>query len=170
MASGVLFTVNPINGKTDEMVVNATWGLGEALVAGQVTPDTLVVDKASGKIRQVDIGDKKVMTAATAEGTVEIEVAQEQRVRQSVSADQVAELARLALSIELHFGTPQDIEWAIADGTAHILQSRPNVPSERRQPDSHKRSSGSFAAASFSAASSERNGWCDFGTTVSTIS
>ena len=125
VASGVLFTVNPINGKTDEMVVNATWGLGEALVAGQVTPDTLVVDKASGKIRQVAIGDKKVMTAATAEGTEEIEVAQEQRARQSVSADQVAELARLALSIELHFGTPQDIEWAIADGTAHILQSRP---------------------------------------------
>jgi phosphoenolpyruvate synthase/pyruvate phosphate dikinase len=65
-AAGVLFTVNPVTGARDEALINATWGLGEALVSGRVTPDTLTVDKATGRIKHVEIGEKAVMTAAAA--------------------------------------------------------------------------------------------------------
>jgi pyruvate,water dikinase len=64
-AAGVLFTVNPVSGAADEVLINATWGLGEALVAGQVNPDTLTVEKATGRIKRVQFGDKAIMTAAT---------------------------------------------------------------------------------------------------------
>jgi pyruvate,water dikinase len=126
-AAGVLFTVNPLTGADDEIVVNAAWGLGEALVAGQVNPDALVLDKASGRIKTVEVGDKAVMTAATAEGTAEREVPLERRQAQVLTPAQAVELARLAVQIESAFGAPQDIEWALAesDGRIYIVQSRP---------------------------------------------
>jgi phosphoenolpyruvate synthase/pyruvate phosphate dikinase len=61
-ASGVLFTVNPVTGDPDEVVINATWGLGEALVGGQVTPDMIISDKQSGEVKRMEIGEKSVMT------------------------------------------------------------------------------------------------------------
>ena len=124
-AAGVLFTVNPVSGDQDEMVINATWGLGEALVSGQVTPDNLVVDKATAAIKQLILGDKQVMTAATAEGTAEMPVAPELQAQQAVDASQVAELVRLGRALEAHFGKPQDVEWAIAAGEVVLLQARP---------------------------------------------
>jgi pyruvate,water dikinase len=123
--SGVLFTANPVSGDREEIVINATWGLGEALVSGHVTPDNLVVDKATAAVKQTILGDKLVMTAATAEGTAEIATAPELRSRQAVDAAQVAELVRLGHALEKHFGRPQDVEWAIADGKIVLLQARP---------------------------------------------
>src|SRR4029079_11602850 len=70
-AAGVMFTANPVNGARGEVVINAAWGLGEAIVSGLVTPDTLVVDKSSGAITQQDISDKQVMTVRSADGTSE---------------------------------------------------------------------------------------------------
>lgn len=125
-SAGVLFTVNPVSGNTGEIVINATWGLGEALVAGQVTPDTFVVAKQDGQVVERTIGDKAVMTATTATGTAEIDVATAQRRQAALSDEQASELAGVGRAIEDHFGQPQDVEWAIADdGTVYVLQSRP---------------------------------------------
>ena len=74
-AAGVLFTVNPLTGARDEIVINATWGLGEALVSGRVNPDMIVADKQTGRIKQVAIGDKAVMTAPESGGTRSISTA-----------------------------------------------------------------------------------------------
>ena len=73
-AAGVMFTVNPVTGATDEMVINATWGLGEALVSGRVTPDTIIASKDDGRIMDLALGDKAVMTATVAGGTEEVAV------------------------------------------------------------------------------------------------
>ena len=74
-AAGVLFTANPMKGNRGEIVINAAWGLGEAIVAGQVTPDTLILDKASGRVKQVDVATKDVMTVLTTQGTSKVPVA-----------------------------------------------------------------------------------------------
>ena len=107
------------------MVINATWGLGEALVSGHVTPDTIVVDKTTAVIKQSILGEKLVMTVPSEKGTVEVPVTAEQRARQAVDAAQVTELVRLGQRLEDHFGKPQDIEWAVADGSVVLLQTRP---------------------------------------------
>ena len=70
-AAGVLFTANPMNGKRDEMIINATWGLGEALVGGLVSPDTLTVDKATNRVLSREIADKRIMTTNVSGGTKE---------------------------------------------------------------------------------------------------
>ena len=128
-AAGVLFTVNPVSGDPSEMMINATWGLGEALVSGHVTPDTVLVDKASAAIKQVILGDKLVMTAiaddGTGNGTIETPVAADARARQAVDAAEIAELVRLGNRLEQHFGKPQDVEWAVADNRVLLLQARP---------------------------------------------
>ena len=127
-AAGVLFTVNPVTGNPAEMMINATWGLGEALVSGHVTPDTILVDKDTATVKQVILGDKLVMTAAddgTGSGTVETPVAAEAQARQAVDAAEIAELVRMGRQIEEHFGKPQDVEWAVTDGRVVLLQARP---------------------------------------------
>lgn len=123
--AGVLFTVNPITSMKDEMLINASWGLGEALVSGRVNPDTLVVDKESGRVRTRALGEKALMTVADARGTTEVEVAGERQQVAALGDGEAAELARLGCAIEETFGAPQDIEWALAGGKFAILQSRP---------------------------------------------
>ena len=123
--AGVLFTVNPLNGSGDEIVINAAWGLGEVVVAGRVTPDMLTVDRATGRVKRLGVGDKAVMIVPTEDGTAEIPVEPRRRRQPVLDAEQVAALARLAREVEVHFGAPQDIEWAIAKGRVYLLQSRP---------------------------------------------
>ena len=123
--AGVLFTLNPVTGNKREMMVNATWGLGEALVAGQVNPDTFVLDKTTGAIKSSQLGDKAVMTAVAETGTMVTAVAPDKQHQSAITPDQAAQLAELGRAIEAHFGQPQDIEWAIANGQLYILQSRP---------------------------------------------
>ncbi len=124
-AAGILFTANPVTGHRGQAVIDAAWGLGEAVVGGQVTPDHWVVDKASGRVVSRDIGDKAVMTVRTADGTAEVPTPAEQRRQSVLSEDQAVDLARVAARIEALYGLPQDIEWALADGRLAILQSRP---------------------------------------------
>ncbi len=113
-ASGVLFTVNPINGARDEIVLDASWGLGEAIVGGQVTPDHIVVNKATGAIEQLTIGDKAVMTVPITNGTKEGEVEASKRRAQVLTAAQATELAKIGAEIENYYRAPQDIEWCFA--------------------------------------------------------
>lgn len=124
-ASGILFTANPLTGERDQMTINAAWGLGEAIVGGQVTPDTIIVEKVSGAIIRQQISEKVVMTVRTAEGTHEEPIPVEKRTAAVLSPAHVAELARLGVQIEQLYGRPMDIEWALQDGHFFIVQARP---------------------------------------------
>lgn len=124
-AAGIMFTVNPINGKRNELVINAAWGLGEAVVSGTVTPDTITVDKATGKTLRREIADKQVMTVRTESGVVEQPVPEAQRRKPILTGALAEELARLGIKIEQFYKMPMDIEWALEDGKFAILQARP---------------------------------------------
>ena len=124
-AAGILFTANPIDGAAGQALINAAWGLGEAVVGGQVTPDTFVVDKASGALLSQQVSAKDVMTVLAGEGTREQPVPPEQRARPALGAGQAAELASLGARIEQLYGQPMDIEWALSQGRFFILQARP---------------------------------------------
>jgi phosphohistidine swiveling domain-containing protein len=124
--SGVLFTVNPVTGKQDEAVINASWGLGEAIVSGQVSPDTIIARKGDGGIIERQTSVKELMIAyASGGGTEEQAVPAELRTRPALSDQQVAELTSLGSRIEAYYGTPQDIEWGYYNGSWYLLQSRP---------------------------------------------
>jgi phosphoenolpyruvate synthase/pyruvate phosphate dikinase len=124
-AAGILFTVNPINGLLDQMVISAAWGLGEAVVGGMVTPDTVTVEKATGLILEQQIADKQIMTVRV-DGSTEEQPVPENLRRVPVLGDETAaELSQLAVQIETLFGMPMDIEWVLADGQFFIVQARP---------------------------------------------
>lgn len=122
-AAGVLFTRHPIT-SGPQRVINAVWGLGEALVSGRVNPDTLLIDTRSGHILASIPGDKAVMTALDTQGTSDVEVDAERRGTVSVTAAQVEALVALGQRLEVLFGTPQDIEWVMHGGVPQIVQSR----------------------------------------------
>lgn len=124
-AAGVVFTANPVTGARDEMVINAGWGLGEAVVGGQTTPDTYRVARSDGRIRERRIGAKAVRTVLTAAGTGEEPVPTDDRTRPVLDAAEIAELARLGIRIEQLYGRPMDVEWARQRGRFAILQARP---------------------------------------------
>ena len=130
--SGVLFTANPSSGDRSELVVNASFGLGEAVVGGDVTPDTYILDHSSLEIKETLIGAKERMIVSAGEqGTATQPVADSKRSELSLSKERLDELAALSVKVERLFdGLPQDIEWAIADGKCWLLQTRPitNLP------------------------------------------
>src|SRR5215216_1613177 len=124
-AAGVMFTANPANGRRDQASISAAWGLGESVVSGSVTPDSMVVEKESGRVISREAADKEVMTVYTESGTEERPVPEARR-RQPVLDDKTAaQLARYGARIEQLYGTPQDIEWALSVGELYILQARP---------------------------------------------
>src|SRR6266705_2121215 len=124
-ASGIMFTANPLDGARDQVMINAAWGLGEAIVGGQVTPDTVVVEKATGAITTQQITEKDVMTVRTQSGTHEEAVSAERRAQAVLSPAQAASLARIGVQIEGLYGQPMDIEWALHDGRISVVQARP---------------------------------------------
>ncbi|WP_214403290.1 PEP/pyruvate-binding domain-containing protein [Pseudonocardia lacus] len=124
-AAGVLFTADPVTGAADRMVVDATWGLGESLVGGAVTPDELVLDAATGAVRERRTGDKAVMTVRTPDGTVERPVPDDRRAAPVLDDAAAAELAGLGRRIAAEYGGPMDVEWTRAAGVFAIVQARP---------------------------------------------
>jgi phosphohistidine swiveling domain-containing protein len=124
-AAGMLFTADPVSGEADRSVINAAWGLGEAVVGGRVTPDTLVLDKANGGVISRQTADKQLMTVYTEDGTADRPVAEARRLQPVLDDDAAVELVRSGARIEEHFCAPQDIEWARAGGDFFILQARP---------------------------------------------
>jgi pyruvate,water dikinase len=124
-AAGVLFTVDPVTGDRHHVVVNANWGLGESVVSGQVTPDTVTVGRASGRVDDYRIGGKEMTTVPAGDGTREQDTPAERRGAAVLSGDEAAELARTGLAIEELYGQPVDVEWARADGQFFVLQARP---------------------------------------------
>ncbi|HZQ10907.1 MAG TPA: PEP/pyruvate-binding domain-containing protein [Anaerolineae bacterium] len=123
--AGVLFTVNPVNQHRDEMVLNASWGLGEAIVSGLVTPDTWIVRK-DGEILEREIASKDVAVEyAEIGGTREVSVPAEKRNIPSLNDGQVQALVTLGEKVERHYARPMDIEWAFAREQFYMLQARP---------------------------------------------
>ncbi len=121
--SGVMFTANPLTGLRTETVIDATLGLGEALVSGQVEPDHYVVDTLGSNIRSKTLGAKETVSRGKSGGGVEM-TREDASTRQALADQEILELAELGKSIQEEYGFPQDIEWAIADGKISILQSR----------------------------------------------
>ncbi len=124
--AGILFTANPVSGNRDEVVINASWGLGEAIVSGMVDPDTLTVDKRARRVSSYSLGSKELaIHYAPDGGTLEQSTALEQRQARALSDKRALELAAVADRIEAHYGAPQDIEWGYAGGRWYVLQARP---------------------------------------------
>jgi phosphohistidine swiveling domain-containing protein len=123
-ASGVMFTANPVTGLRSQTVIDATLGLGEALVSGKVEPDHYVVDSSTGQIVAKTLGAKAISVHGLAGGGTHA-VEQERNRVQALPDDQIVALARLGSQIAALYRFPQDIEWAWTDGALHVLQSRP---------------------------------------------
>ena len=130
--SGILFTANPATGERSEIIINASFGLGEAVVSGQVTPDTYIVDKGTLRAKDTIIGPKEQQIVADgSQGTRLADVDEGSRGQSSLTDDMLRQLSRTAIDIEkLYDGAPQDIEWAVVDEDLYLLQSRPvtNLP------------------------------------------
>ncbi|MCF7553390.1 PEP/pyruvate-binding domain-containing protein [Pseudonocardia sp. WMMC193] len=124
-AAGVLFTADPVTGATDRMLVDAAWGLGESVVGGAVTPDSVVADAATGAVRERRTGDKAVRTVVTEAGTEERPVPDELRRAAVLDDVRIAELVALGRRVAELYGDPTDLEWALADGAFALLQARP---------------------------------------------
>ncbi|WP_306796527.1 phosphoenolpyruvate synthase [Nocardia sp. XZ_19_369] len=125
-ASGVLFTANPISGARDELVISAVYGLGEGLVSGAVDADSVVVDKSSGTVLETVLGDKdRSYVAEGDQGYAVSAVEAEQRELPVLTDAEITEITELGRKLEVEFGAPQDVEWAIDDAGLWFLQSRP---------------------------------------------
>ncbi|MFI6903182.1 PEP/pyruvate-binding domain-containing protein [Nonomuraea sp. NPDC050394] len=122
-AAGVMFTADPVTGARGQSVVNAAWGLGEAVVGGQVTPDNAVV--AGGRVRSYTVADKAVMTVREPGGTRERAVPPARRSLRVLSDGQVLRLAALGEKIQRLYGTPMDVEWARRGEELFVVQARP---------------------------------------------
>jgi pyruvate, water dikinase len=128
-ASGVMFTLEPVSGDKDKVVINASWGLGEAIVSGQVTPDEYVVEKGTYIILEKQVVKKNRQIVSDAKGgTKWIPVPKQMRERSVLSDEAIIRLAQYGVQIENHYGVPQDIEWAVDEsGEIFILQARPET-------------------------------------------
>ncbi len=125
-AAGVVFTADPVSGSRDRLIVESCWGLGEALVSGKVTPDRFVIRRDTERVVERSIAKKLVETAFPPTGSVVEQPAPAARADKPSISDAVArKVAQLALNAERVFGTPQDIEWALAGPNLFLLQSRP---------------------------------------------
>jgi rifampicin phosphotransferase len=125
-ASGVMFTSSPLAADGDQVLIEGSWGLGEAVVAGLVTPDRFLVDKRTGRTSMSRVAQKTVRVVRSPIGTVEEEVPAAYQCMPCLTARDRRELAELGARVEASFGSPQDIEWAIDDnGERHLLQARP---------------------------------------------
>lgn len=124
--AGVLFTANPLTGRRRQAVIEASLGLGEAIVSGAVTPDQFVVEPSSGEIVERRLGDKVVQVLAKPEGGTERVELPRGSSDPCLSDEQLRELASLGARVETHFGEPQDIEWAIGP----LAEARESASSE----------------------------------------
>ena len=123
--AGVMFTVNPSTGENIALI-EGSWGLGESVVSGTVTPDNYVVSKENNEVLNITISDKKTMFTNDEEGTsIQVEVPEDMRNERVLSDEELEKLVEMAKRVEGHYGKPQDTEWAFHDGNLFLLQSRP---------------------------------------------
>ena len=124
--SGTLFTADPLTGHRHTLTIDASFGLGEALVSGLVTPDAYSVDKRTMTIIERQISEKEIAIYPEKDGGTRQEtLGADQRKQAALTDDQILSLAEMGTKVESHYGTPQDIEWAMSDGNIYLLQARP---------------------------------------------
>jgi pyruvate, water dikinase len=124
--AGIGFTIHPVTGEKNKIVVEASYGQGEAVVSGEVNPDTYVIDKESGKVLEAHIGTKEKMKITKEGGELEeVEVPENMRKVLCLSEDEIKQLWNLARKLEEHYQFPQDFEWASENGKVYLVQSRP---------------------------------------------
>lgn len=124
--AGVMFTVHPSTGE-EKILIEAAWGLGEAVVSGTVTPDTIWVDKENGEVLDYQISEKNIMFKKESEAgrTVKVPVPDDLKKEKVLGDEEIGELTELGKVIQEHYEFPQDTEWAIESGKVYMLQSRP---------------------------------------------
>jgi pyruvate,water dikinase len=133
--SGVMFTRNPVSGDRSMVAINASWGLGVAVVGGEVTPDDYLVSKVTGEIVKRTISDKAIEYVPAADGTERVDVPKDRRTEPCLDDAKIATLVAMGKRIERHFGAPQDIEWAFDHhAELFILQSRPVTGLAKQEP------------------------------------
>ena len=135
--SGVAFTLNPRNGDRSQVAIDASWGLGEAVVSGEVTPDTFLVDKVLRSVMERTISTKLVEYRLDGETVRKVDVDPDRVNAQCVTDDELCLVAAMARRAEKHYGCPQDVEWAIdrhlPDGdNVILLQARPETVWSRK--------------------------------------
>lgn len=125
--SGVCFTVHPVTKDKDQMVIEAVWGLGEAIVSGKVTPDTYIVHKhnSSFDILDKNISEQDTQIIRGVGGVKEAKLSKLKKGKQKLKDSQILKLAEICQKIENHYNYPQDIEWAFEKNKFYIIQSRP---------------------------------------------
>ena len=134
--SGVMFTCNPVSGDPSVVAINASWGLGLAVVGGEVTPDDFLVSKITGEVVRRQIAEKTVRYVAGDHGAERTEMPGELRSAPSLDDAALAALVEVGCRVDRYFGTRQDIEWAFtADRELHVLQSRPVTALPRHEPE-----------------------------------
>ena len=133
-AAGVMFTIHPVTGEKNKIVIEGNWGLGETVVGGKATPDEWVVDKNTLEIIEERISEKSIMAIRDPKTgkTVEVPVPDELKKKPCLMKEEVKKLAELAILIEKHYGIPMDIEWAIDKDlpfpqNVFIVQARPET-------------------------------------------
>ena len=124
--SGICFTVHTVTQDRNQMVIEAGYGLGEAIVSGQITPDTYVVAKRDWSIADINFSKQTRMIVKNKRGGVEWKpVPKKKQNQQKLNGRQIIGLAKLCDHLEKHYKHPQDIEWALEKGKFYITQSRP---------------------------------------------
>jgi phosphohistidine swiveling domain-containing protein len=124
-AAGVAFSIDPVRGELDQVLINASFGLGETVVAGESPVDEFRLRRSDFTSTEASVAEKTyALIADETNGTQHVELPAEQRQRASLDEPQRQAVARLAVAAEAHFGFPQDIEWAWQDGSLYLLQSR----------------------------------------------
>ena len=139
--AGVGFSMNPVSGDLDELILDANFGLGESVVSGEGEVDHFVVDKASGTEKRSHIAQKTRKVVESAAGTEEVAIDPAEGERRSLDSDQISRLADLLRAVEEAARFPQDIEWGFAAGDLHLLQSRPitTIPARWTRDESAER-------------------------------
>jgi len=151
-SAGVMFTLHPSTGDRNYIVIESSWGLGESVVGGKVTPDEVVIEKSSLKIveRRLSHKTSKIVYDPVARKNKTVQLTGEEADTMSINDEEAIELAKLALKIEEHYGRPMDIEWAIDSDlkfpdNVFIVQARPETywSNKGKEEQKEKRSSGS---------------------------
>jgi pyruvate, water dikinase len=132
--AGVMFSVNPVSQKQNEILIEGTYGLGEAVVSGAVTPDEYIINKENLEIIQRKIAKKETQLIREEEKTLKVAVPTELQETQLLKEHEIKILAQLAIKIEQHYKLPQDIEWATEKDRIYIVQSRPITTLSKEEP------------------------------------
>jgi len=112
--AGICFTVHPVTKDKNQMIIEAGYGLGKAIVSGQITPDSYIINKNNFEIIEINIAKQdKMLVRSFKSGNKRVEVQEDKREKQKLSSKQIMELAKICLKIEKHYGFPCDIEWAM---------------------------------------------------------